>query len=83
MLGATGKIPGALSADDLPAAISKLQSELQRSSSIERATDDAEEEGSDKEEREAPISLATRAAPLIDILQRAARNDAPVMWESV
>jgi hypothetical protein len=77
MLGATGKVPGAMSAEDLPAAIAQLKTKLAQQADIDSQVQDDEEEKPDQ-----PISLATRAAPLIDLLQRAANKQAPVMWET-
>ena len=81
MLGATGNVPGALSAEDIPAALHRLRQHLQvlPAASPEPVAKDADEE--DDEQRETPIELATRAAPLIELLERAAAGNAPVMWE--
>jgi hypothetical protein len=79
MLGATGKVPGAMSAEDLPAAIAQLKTRLAQQASIENDVQDDD----DEEKPEQPISLVTRAAPLIDLLQRAADQQAPVMWEAL
>jgi hypothetical protein len=77
MLGATGKVPGAMSAEDLPAAIAQLKTKLAQQASIDNDVQDDDEEDKSKQ----PISLASRAVPLIDLLQRAADKQAPVMWE--
>jgi hypothetical protein len=77
MMGATGAVPGALNADDIPAAIKSLRERLQAAPEMEVAVDD---ESQDRE-REPPINLATRAIPLLDLLQRAAAAKVPVMWE--
>jgi len=78
MLGASGTVPGAISAKDIPAALAQLRQQLQLpnvNASPKKPTKEGEED------RDPPIALATRAAPLIDILQRASAGDAPVMWE--
>ncbi len=83
MLGASGNVPGALSAEDISAALQRLRQQLQVQAAasakpVAKATDEE-----DDEEREPPIELATRAAPLIELLERASAGAAPVMWESV
>jgi hypothetical protein len=78
MLGATGKVPGALSAEDLPAAIAQLKAKL-----LQHASAEGDVQEDDEEQPEQPISLATRAAPLIDLLQRSSDRNAPVMWEAL
>jgi hypothetical protein len=76
MLGASGDIPGAISAKDIPNAIRQLKTNLQMQEPVVNGGA-ATNEG----DREPPIGLDTRAHPLIDILQRSAAADAPVMWE--
>jgi hypothetical protein len=81
MLGASGAIPGAIGAKDIPAAVQRLRRQLQlhAASNTKRAATNPNER--DEEDREPPVELATRAAPLIAILERAAAADTPVMWE--
>jgi hypothetical protein len=79
MLGATGKVPGAMSAEDLPVAIAQLKTQLAQQASIDSDVQDDDEEDKSKQ----PISLSSRAMPLIDLLQRASDKQAPVMWEAV
>lgn len=84
MLGASGTVPGAVSAEDLPAAMNSLRERLKTATtasmgaSFDGAQTEEDEEG---KEREPPVDLATRALPLLDLLQRAASAHVPVMWE--
>ncbi|MGE0115740.1 MAG: DUF1840 family protein [Steroidobacteraceae bacterium] len=84
MLGASGKIPGAISAADIPAAIQRLQQQLQiqAASQSELSSRDNDEDEDEEQEREPPVALAMRAAPLIDLLERASAGNAPLMWEA-
>ncbi len=78
MMGASGTIPGAIGAEDIPAAVQRLRQQLNAAAK----TDTENMEGDqDEKDRELPVALATRAGPLIDILERAAAAKAPVMWE--
>ena len=92
MLGATGTVPGALAAADLPAAIQRLQQQLpaagvaaggQRKFTEARHEARQQDDSEADTHRESPIDLRTRAAPLLDLLQRAAQADAAVMWEAL
>lgn len=80
MLGASGSIPGAISAEDIPAAIQRLRQQLQvRTASSEPSSERSDRDDDDK--HQTSISLDTRAGPLLAILERASGADAPVMWE--
>ena len=80
MLDSGSAIPGAISEEDIPAALQCLRQQLQATkvtASINQA-----EEGKDSD-HEPPIMLASRAAPLIEILERASAAKVPVMWEKI
>jgi len=82
MLGASGAIPGAISEEDIPAALQRLRQrlQLQATASAQPANPHlGEDDGAD---HDPPIMLASRAAPLIEILERAIAGKAPVMWET-
>jgi hypothetical protein len=90
LMGATGRIPGAFDPDDVPAALQRLESAVERAQIESNATParpadnedwshDDDEPGDEK--REPPVSIAVRAVPLISLLRRAAAAHAEVMWE--
>jgi Domain of unknown function (DUF1840) len=93
LMGATGHIPGGLNAADTRAALTRLETAIDRiraethAETPARPADnedwgaeaDAEE---DKDlDREPPVAIAARAVPLISLLKRAAAADAAVTWE--
>lgn len=90
MMGGSGKVPSALGADDVPAALQQLESGIERLRAETHSQPPApaamnEDWGSDdqkreEEKREPPVDLATRAVPLISLLKRAAAAHAEVMW---
>ena len=82
MLGASGAIPGAIGADDIPASIERLRQQLQLHKAATTEESDSDQVD-DEQDREPSVALATRSGPLIDILERAAAAKAPVMWEKV
>ena len=80
-LGAGQQIPGAIRAEDIPAALARLRADLQtRAAHPPEDAETASKQGEDQA-AEAQVPLATRALPLIDLLQRAAAGNVPVMWE--
>ena len=74
MMGMTGTIPGALSAQDVPAALAQLKHGLTALPPALKAKPDEEDDGPQ-------VSLAKRAFPLIELLSAAANKQEYVMWE--
>ena len=74
MMGQTGAVPGAILAQDIPAAMERLRRALAGEQEKPAA-------GERDDERERPVGLAQRAFPLIELLERAAKRDADVIWE--
>jgi hypothetical protein len=90
LMGATGHIPGGLSAADTPAALTRLEAAIDRirvethAQTPARPADNedwATDEDKDSD-REPPVAIASRAVPLISLLKRAAAADAAVTWEA-
>lgn len=89
LMGATGRIPGALGPDDVPQALRQLEHATEQIKAGTHATaarpadnEDSQNEDKDEDEdREPPVDLATRAVPLLSVLKRAAAAHAEVMWE--
>lgn len=81
LMGATGRIPGAFSAQDVPAALARLESALDQIKAQTPATTDEEAEDAAERSREPPVAIAVRAAPLLSLLKRAAAANAEVVWE--
>lgn len=87
LMGATGRVPGALGPDDVGPALQRLELATEQIRAGTHLTparpadnEDSKNEDED-EEREPPVDLATRAVPLLSILKRAAAANAEVMWE--
>lgn len=88
LMGASGRVPGALGPDDVAPALRRLEQATEQIKAGTHSTpalpadnEDAQNEDEDDEEREAPVDLATRAVPLLSLLKRAAAAHAEVMWE--
>lgn len=75
LMGASGKTEGAVSKDALHDALSRLESGLKQLQNSETNTEE------DDEEKEPAIALNTRAAPLLEMLRKAAAEDGYIMWQ--
>ena len=73
LMGHSGSIPGAILAEDVPAALEQLRAALAAGS--RRKT-----QGKDSDE-EPKVSLNHRALPLIELLSAAASQGCNVMWD--
>lgn len=74
MMGQSGSVPGAILAADIPAALARLQSGI-------AAHQETPQTPKDGESGEPPVSLRQRAFPLIELLQRAVKKKADIIWE--
>jgi hypothetical protein len=89
LMGASGKVPGALSSADVPGALQRLEAATESMRAADNAktaarpadNEDAAADEEDEDEKRPPVSLATRAIPLLSVLKRAAAANAEVMWE--
>ena len=82
LMGHTGTVPGAIMAEDVPAALTRLKAAIE-AVQLEAKADSAEKErdknwGGDKER---DVSLAHRALPLIELLEASAKEKCNVMWD--
>lgn len=80
LLGHSGTIPGAIKAEDIPAALARLDAGLRQHRAAEAA--DAPEGDRDQDEAPHKVTLAQRAGPLLELLRAAAAKKADVMWDS-
>lgn len=73
MMGHSGTVPGAIRAEDVPAALSRLTAAVNAGkSSPPHVDNDADEPA---------VSTANRALPLINLLAAAAKDGCGVMWK--
>lgn len=77
MMGHSGTIPSALAAEDVQAALVRLEAAVEQSPEPEASMKDEEDENG-----EPAVSLSHRALPLIELLRAAAKEKCNVMWES-
>lgn len=87
IMGASGKVPGALGSSDVAAALQRLESAMEavKAATHETAAPPANNEDNatdDDDDKPRNVSIATRAIPLLSLLKRAAAANAEVMWEA-
>lgn len=82
LMGHSGTVPGAILAEDVPVALERLKRALDTEGSkvMEKAEGDPHDQEKEDEARERPISLATHAFPLLQLLSAAAQRKVDVMW---
>ncbi len=76
-MGHTGDVPSAILPEDIPAALTRLKAATASQPDIPapaRAT------SAHDPEHELPVSLKQRAFPLIELLERAAKEECEVLW---
>ena len=77
MMGHSETIPGAILAEDIPQALSRLKNALAQ----EKAPQSNDENEDDDDDKEPAVSMSHRAIPLINLLTEAAKTDCDLMWE--
>lgn len=79
LMGHSGNIPGAIMAEDVGEAMNKLKDNL--ANQPEATADNASvAEGDD--EKTNRVALATRAVPLLELLEAATASGANVQWDT-
>ena len=77
LMGHSGTVPGAITAEDVPAALARLRAGIQ-----EHGGEVASPPPRDEDDRQPTVHLEQRALPLIELLESAVANEADVMWDS-
>ena len=79
MMGHSTNVPGAILAEDVPAALSRLSAAIDK----EKATQPVEvkDGDGDGDEDEPAVSMAHRALPLINLLAAAVKTNSTVAWK--
>ena len=74
MMGHSATVPGAILAEDVPAALSRLKAAIDAEKALPPPVED-------KDADEPVVSMAHRALPLINLLAAAAKAESNVMWK--
>lgn len=82
LMGHSGTVPSAIKAEDVPAALARLEAAIKQRG----AADAADLPGSerDREDYDAPrkVTVSQRAVPLLELLRAAAAAKADVLWDA-
>jgi len=78
LMGHSGTVPGAIMGADVAGALEKLKKNL--AARPEEAADNTQ--SADDDDQSNRVALATRAVPLIELLEAAAASGANVQWDS-
>lgn len=76
IMGHSGTVPGAILAEDVPAALERLKNGIKNETPNSQTNSD--DDDSDKD----TVSLQHRAIPLKELLTAAAKEKCDVMWEA-
>ncbi|EHE7895595.1 DUF1840 domain-containing protein [Vibrio parahaemolyticus] len=82
MMGHSGTVPGSISAQDVPDALSKLTSALSAKNAAEENLPTDVDVDEEEEQAEPAVSLGCRAFPLIELLKSAIKEECEVMWDN-
>ena len=77
LMGHSATVPGALLAEDVPAALKRLEAAVHT-----EEQSPAPEENAELENDERVVSLRHRALPVIELLKAAVKAECNVMWDS-
>lgn len=77
LMGHSGTVPGALLAEDVPAALARLKAAVEADKAAPHPPPARDDEDDDE-----TVSFAVRAHPLVELLTAAAREKCDVMWHS-
>ena len=80
LMGRSGKVPGAITPEDIPRALQKLKTALSEYGTA-ALSDRSEEQEEPESFIDEPVSLPTRAMPLVELLEGSFAENVGVMWE--
>ncbi|RTR29774.1 DUF1840 domain-containing protein [Shewanella atlantica] len=80
IMGHGGTVPGAIRAEDVPAALQRLSKAIEQQSASPKPAPSSGYDD-DNEDNEPVVSLRQRALPLIELLHSAVESESNVMWE--
>ena len=79
LMGHSGNIPGAILAEDVGEAMNKLKQNLADQPEVVADNKPGSEDDDEKSNR---VALATRAVPLLELLEAATASGANVQWDT-
>ncbi len=82
IMGLSGTIPSAIKAEDVPAALARLEAAIAQRQAADAAQARVDDDQS-RDDYDAPrkVTLSQRAVPLLELLRTAVANNTDVMWD--
>jgi hypothetical protein len=77
LMGCRETVPGALYAEDVPAALQRLEAAVKADGESPES-----EQSTVEEDDETAVGLSQRALPLIEMLKASVKEECNVMWKS-
>jgi hypothetical protein len=81
LMGHSGTIPSAIKAEDVPAALARLETAIAQRQAAGAAEARVDDRAGDDYDAPRKVTLAQRALPLLELLRAAAAKKADVMWD--
>jgi hypothetical protein len=81
LMGHSGSVPSAIKADDVPAALARLEAAIAQRKTADAASMAEDDRGRDGYDSPRRVTLSQRAVPLLELLRTAAANKHDVMWD--
>ena len=78
LMGRRNAVPSAISAEDLPLALSTLKGALIE---LNNLNNDEQEDVDEEEETAKPVGLSLRAHPLIELIEQSISEESFLMWD--
>jgi hypothetical protein len=75
LMGHSGTVPSALKAEDVPAALARLESAIAQRKAAEK------DSGHNDDAAPRKVTISQRAVPLLELLRAAKANNADVIWD--
>ncbi len=82
LMGHSGTVPSAITAEDVPAALARLAAAVEQRRAAEAADAPQDDRGRDDHDAPRKVTLSQRAVPLLELLRAAAADKAGVMWDA-
>ena len=82
LMGHSGTVPSAIRADDVPAALARLEAAIAQGRAADAAKALEDDRGRDGHDAPRKVTLSQRAVPLLELLRAAAASKNDVMWDS-
>ena len=81
LMGHSGTIPSAIKAEDVPAALARLETAIAQRQAAEAAEGREDNRGRDDYDAPRKVTMSQRAVPLLELLRAAAAKKSDVMWD--